>query len=215
MSNIQCRFMTQEDVDKEFKDHIEVDPNTKCWNWKPKNFRFRHDLLFYNPRRYAVQMAGYVIPRGRNVMPGCCNPKCVNPEHTRLKHDGSKIDKGNTLYYDLGAFKKADPENLNDEDDPNFGTDFRYSAKFLAKKYHVTREQAARARKDTLKLIVEVKRSRLPLQRLANQYNVAPSYISQIKALSLRAFEEFKMDTSEDLHDDEHVDPAGLKFKLD
>lgn len=205
MANIPCRFKTLEDMDKDFMSSVEMDKTSKCWVWKNKVFRFRHDYLIFNPRRYALQMEGYVIPKGRNLYPDCGNPMCVNPEHARMKHDGTKVPRGLDLYFDLGTpTQKSDIE----------GYDFQYSNKYLGKKYHVSVAEASKARRRTLELIVTVRQSRLPVNRLANMYGVSPSYINRIKELTVDNFETFKENPNEDTHDDETINPDGYKFKL-
>lgn len=188
------RYKTLETLDAEFKERCVFDTQTKCWEWQPALFRFRHGYIIFNPRRYAYQMAGRIIPKGRNLMAACGNEKCVNPEHTKLKHNGSEPDRDTPLYYDI--------------------IDFQFPDKYNAKKYHVTKAEAAAARKRTLQLIVDVKRSRLTPARLAAQYKCAPSFIQELLNVTLDDFEMLKIDPNEGMHDDEEVNPDGLKFKL-
>lgn len=217
MSISRHRYKTQAILDEEFKERIRLNPQNKCWEWQPALFRFRHEYHIFNPRRYALQMMGYTIPKGRNVIPGCGNERCVNPEHARMRHNGDHINKGFPLYLDLGQHieGKTTLDGRKLPDNTNYGHDFSFSNKFLAKKYHVTAIQASKARMDTLKLIVDVKQSLFTIERLATIHKVAPSYIRQIKALTLDQFEEFKAAPNEDFHDEDHINPEGLKFRLD
>lgn len=203
MFNLPCRFKTLEQVDAEFKLNIKFDPTNRCWVWTSKNFRFKHDMIVYNPRRYALQMEGYVIPKGRNVIAGCGNESCINPAHARLKHDGAGVDKGYPLYLDVDIA----PNGMRKDD-------FQYGNKYLSKKYHVTLLQAEAARRATLELIVSVKQSRLPAGQLSAMYKCSPNYIKQLREITVEEFEIFKQDGSAELYDDAAVDPAGLKFKL-
>lgn len=188
------RYKSQETLDEEFKERLTYDPTTKCWEWNQDIFRFRHGYLIFNPRRYAYQMVGKTIPKGRNLMASCGNKLCVNPDHAKLKHSGADADRDTPLYYDI--------------------LDFQFPDKHCAKKYHVTKQQANDARRRTLQLIVEVKRSRLSATRLGTQFKCAPSFILELKAVTLDEFELLKIDPNEGIHDDEDVNPEGLKFKL-
>lgn len=187
------RFKSQAELDEEFMDKVQIDPHSKCWLWTPTIFRFRHGYHIFNPRRYAFQMSGRVIPKGRNLAHSCINERCVNPEHTKLKHNMADVDRDIQLLYDL--------------------MDFDYSPKFNARKYHVTKHEANEARKRTIDLIIEVKRSTLSADRLAAKYKVAPSYIKQLRAVTLDDFERYKVDANANNIDLEEVNPEGLKFK--
>lgn len=189
MANIRNETKTSEDLDVEFKSSIEVDPDTKCWNWTGKIFRFRHGDILFNPRHYALMMDGYTLEPGRNYKAGCCNEQCVNPEHTRLIHDGSKPDRGLTLYLSLG--------HHTDKYGPHTGNDFQFPNSWIAKKYHVSRRAASKARDDTLDLIEKVKESKLSMERLANMYHVAPSYIKKIRDMTLADFRELEETSAE------------------
>lgn len=180
MANIRNETKTSEDLDLEFKDSLDVDPETKCWNWTGKVFRFRHGDILFNPRHYALMMDGYVLEPGRNYKAGCTNPKCVNPDHTRLIHDGSKPDRGLTLYLCLG--------HNTEEYGPHTGNDFQFPNGWLAKKYHVSKRQASKAREDTLDLIEKVKELKLSIERLSAMFHVAPSYIKKIREMRLSDF---------------------------
>lgn len=206
MPNVKNIFKTSAELDKDFMDSYEVDQN-KCWVWKHRTFRFRHDLLIMNPRHYALQMEGYVLEKGRNYTAGCGNPMCVNPDHTRLMHDGSSPDKGLPLYLDLG---RHHPKYGN-----IYSNDFQFPNSLLAKKYHVTKKEVDKARDRTFELIEEVKPSKIGVERLANQFHVAPSYIRQVKALTMEEFRRLEDESvsAATLFEAAEVDLEGLKFK--
>lgn len=207
MPNILNIHKGLEDVDREFKRHIEVDPISKCWLWKPASWRFRHAGIVFNPRHYAMQMEGYVLEKNRNYKSVCANDKCVNPAHAALLHNGRPPERDLTLYLDIGTYS-AFYGNLT-------GNDFQFPNGHLAKKYHVSKEAIKKARNTTLDLIVAVKQSHLSTERLANEYRVAPGYIKKIKELTLKEFqqlEDFNL-ANENIHDESEVNSEGLKFK--
>lgn len=194
MSNAYRHFKTQQDVDEDFRGHIEEDKHSGCWNWKPKNFRFRHGMFTFNPRRYAAQMMGYVIPQGRNIGPRCANERCVNPDHSMLLHDTKPLPKDNLLYLEV--------------------RDFDYPRTYLALKYHKSQKTVIDARTNTLRLIQAIKQGYLSNERWANQYCVAPSYIKTLREITLQEFNEMKVDKNENVIDRSEVNPEGLKFQL-
>lgn len=175
MANIKNIYKTLKDVDDEFMANVDKHAPNNCWEWKNKIFRFRHYDILFNPRHYALQMVGITIERGRNFIPGCGNPKCVNPDHTRMR-DGTYPPRGIPLYLDLGMYSEKHG-NIT-------GHDFQFSDFYLGKKYHKEIEEIKAAREETFKLIENVKKSGHSLERLANMYKTSESFIKKIRDLT-------------------------------
>lgn len=179
MGNTKNIYKTLKDVDREFMDNVDKEAPNNCWEWKNKVFRFRHNDILFNPRHYALQMVGITLEKGRNYIPGCGNPKCVNPDHTRLRN-GTYPPRGIPLYFDLGMHSEKWGNTT--------GNDFQFSDYYLSKKYHMEVEEIRAAREATFKLIANVKSSSLSLERLANQHQTSESYIKRIRDLTVDEF---------------------------
>lgn len=187
--------MTSDDVDHMFKKKYKINKDTGCWIWQSKIFRFRHGASVLNPRRYAAHMKGYVIPQGRNVYAHCKNPLCINPQHTRTKHDGLPISQGETLYLereDMHSFIPA-----------------------LCKKYHASRALILASREKTLELIQRVNQLSYPINRFVNEYRVGPSYIAELRTVNKAEFDQIKR-VPDDPDEDEnmYVSPNAADYDL-
>lgn len=179
-----------------FTKHFTVNITNKCWEWNSPIFRWRIDHVIQSPRRFAAMAAGYVIPAGRNLIAGCGNERCVNPEHTRLKHDGSKLSREAPRYFlDFGHF--------------------HFPPGWLARQYCVDKQEVKRMRARTLELIYNIRRVRgIPVKRLANQYNVSDAYVKTILNMTEGEFRAYEDDPNANMYDiDENYNPAGERFK--
>lgn len=206
MANLRNIFKSLEDIDREFESHIQRDPVSKCWHWKPKVFRFRHASIIFNPRHYALQMVGYTLEKGRNYTCACLDQRCVNPDHARLKHDGSRPDRDIPLYLDLGI--------ENPKYGKYYGNDFQFSDAHISKKYHISKKEAAQARDRTFKVLQEIKGMQTTMERISNTYKCAPSYVRKIKQMTYDEFRELD-EASEavaNLHDESEMNSEALKF---
>lgn len=180
---------------KHFKDKYRVDIHTKCWNWIPSQFRYRTGEVTHNPRRYAAQINGFTLPPGRNIYPECQNPRCVNPEHSRMSDNGLRLDPNQPLLLRL--------------------SDLYYSDNYLSRMYVRSREDIAEARLATKKMVITIKQSRATVSHLAGKYGIAPSYVRTIRKLTLDEWNMLKQDPNvEDIEDEDIPSEEAMQFTL-
>jgi hypothetical protein len=61
----------------------------ECWLWRGRGMNISTADGVVHPRRFAIEhFAGLEIPRGKNPVPACGQPACVNPEHQTLRRKG-------------------------------------------------------------------------------------------------------------------------------
>lgn len=104
---------------RRFFDHIEIDPETGCWNWTrfihPKT---RHGMMGikYHDRAIMtyVHRVSYMLhigdPKDMDVTHRCHNPRCCNPEHLEAmtRSEASKRKKGTSKKRVFEPYKGSD-----------------------------------------------------------------------------------------------------------